>query len=186
MVLAALSAVVGFLGLPWLDGGFKTLVHLPGEAASPTSTGRWPGSPWSWPCSSIAAAWRMYATYREPDPMRRMGSLSTLLERKFYLDDIYLGGVVRPIQYRLSAAANWTNTYILDGIVNAAAWVTRRLGTATNAVDRHVVDGVVNRIGVATGWTGGLLRYVQSGNVQRYAVVLFAGVAILAVVFTRI
>jgi NADH:ubiquinone oxidoreductase subunit 5 (subunit L)/multisubunit Na+/H+ antiporter MnhA subunit len=53
-------------------------------------------------------------------------------------------------------------------------------------VDRHLVDGAVNRIAIGTGWTGGLLRYVQSGNVQRYAVILFAGVAILAVIFTRV
>ncbi|MDQ4005147.1 MAG: hypothetical protein M3135_02445, partial [Actinomycetota bacterium] len=186
VTLAGLTAVVGFFGVPWLTGGFKTLVHLPGEAELAEFDWLVAGGTVILAVLSLAAAWRLYTTYRRPDPMLRMGPLSTLLERKFYLDDIYLGGVVRPIQYRLAAATNWTNTYILDGIVNAAAWLTRRFGTATNAVDRHVVDGVVNRVGVATGWTGGLLRYVQSGNVQRYAVILFAGVAVLAVIFTRI
>jgi hypothetical protein len=41
-------------------------------------------------------------------------------------------------------------------------------------------------VAIGTGWTGGLLRYIQSGNVQRYAVFLFAGVAILAVIYTRV
>ena len=36
------------------------------------------------------------------------------------------------------------------------------------------------------GFTGGLLRYVQSGNVQRYAAFLFAGVVIFAIIFTRV
>jgi NADH-quinone oxidoreductase subunit L len=70
--------------------------------------------------------------------------------------------------------------------VNGVAWITRKFGRATDAVDRELVDGAVNRVAIGTGWTGGLLRYIQSGNVQRYAVILFAGVAILAVIFTRI
>ena len=37
-----------------------------------------------------------------------------------------------------------------------------------------------------TGFAGGVLRYIQSGNVQRYAVFLFAGVVALAIIFTRL
>jgi hypothetical protein len=44
----------------------------------------------------------------------------------------------------------------------------------------------VNGLGQTAGFTGGLLRYLQSGNVQRYAAFLFAGVVILTVIFTRI
>jgi NADH-quinone oxidoreductase subunit L len=110
----------------------------------------------------------------------------TLLERKYYLDDIYLRGIVRPIQYPIARLVNWTNQRLLDGLVNGSAWLTRRFGSGTDAVDRHVVDGAVNRVAIGAGWTGGLLRYIQSGNVQRYAVILFAGVAILAVIYTRI
>jgi NADH-quinone oxidoreductase subunit L len=135
---------------------------------------------------AIALGWRVYSAYRERDPLRRFGLLWTLLERKYFLDDIYMRGIVRPIQYRLSAVADWTNTHILDGIVNGFAWLTRKLGMATDVIDRQVVDGAVNRVAIGAGWTGGLLRYVQSGNVQRYATVLFAGVAILAVIYTRI
>ena len=42
-----------------------------------------------------------------------------------------------------------------------------------------MIDGVVNGAGSLAGFTGGLLRYVQSGNVQRYAAFLFAGVVVL-------
>jgi NADH-quinone oxidoreductase subunit L len=49
-----------------------------------------------------------------------------------------------------------------------------------------VIDGAVNGAAQIAGFTGGILRYIQSGNVQRYAVVLFAGVLVLAVIFTRI
>jgi NADH-quinone oxidoreductase subunit L len=110
----------------------------------------------------------------------------TLLDRKYYLDDIYLRGIVRPVQYSIARAVYWTNQRILDGVVNGFGLFARLLGRATDATDRNVVDGAVNRVAVGAGWTGGLLRYIQSGNVQRYAVLLFAGVAILAVVFTRV
>jgi hypothetical protein len=44
----------------------------------------------------------------------------------------------------------------------------------------------VNAAGNLAGFTGGLLRYIQSGNVQRYAAFLFTGIVVLAIIFTRI
>jgi len=49
-----------------------------------------------------------------------------------------------------------------------------------------VIDGAVNGIAQTAGFTGGILRYIQSGNVQRYAAFLFAGVVVMAIVITRI
>ena len=186
VVLAALSAVVGFYGAPFVEGGFAQLVHF-GEEAHIAGFEFVPAA--MAVVLALAAIWlgsRLYATYREPDPMTRLGPLYTLLQRRYYLDDIYIRGIVRPIQYPIARFTDWTNTHVLDALVNAAAWVTRKFGGATDAVDRHLVDGAVNRVAIGTGWTGGLLRYVQSGNVQRYAVILFAGVTVLAVLYARI
>ena len=44
----------------------------------------------------------------------------------------------------------------------------------------------MNAVGGLTGATGGLLKYLQTGNVQWYAVVLFAGVVALTIVFVQI
>jgi NADH-quinone oxidoreductase subunit L len=76
------------------------------------------------------------------------------------MDDLYDEGIRKPIQYPIAQ------------------------GTA--AFDRTVIDGAVNGLGTETRRLSGLLRYIQSGNVQRYAVFLFAGVAILAFVITRL
>ena len=186
VVLAALSAVAGFFGAPFIEGGFRTLVERGGEA-------HLAGFDFALAALSVGLALAgvllgtvLYRTHRERDPLTRLGAVYTLLERKYYLDDIYLKGIVRPIQYSVSRFVNWTNQRILDGAVNGSAWLTRRFGSGTDAVDRRVVDGAVNRVAIGAGWTGGLLRYIQSGNVQRYAVILFAGVAILAVIYTRI
>ncbi|MGH2709693.1 MAG: NADH-quinone oxidoreductase subunit L [Actinomycetota bacterium] len=186
VILGVLSMTAGFFGAPFVKRGFAELVLLPGEAHVSEFDFVLAGITVALAVTAIWVGWRMYATYLERDSLRSLGPLYTFIERKYYLDDVYMKGIVKPVQYPLSAFINWTNTYILDGIVNGSAWLTRKFGTATDAVDRNVVDGAVNRVAIGAGWTGGLLRYIQSGNVQRYAAVLFAGVAILAVIYTRI
>jgi NADH-quinone oxidoreductase subunit L len=186
MILAALAAVAGFFGAPFVTGGFRSLVHFGEEAHVVEFDFALAVLSVLLALVGIAAGWALYRRYREPDPLRSLGPLYTFLERKYYLDDIYLKGIVRPIQYAVARAVYWSNQRILDGIVNGFGGLARLLGRATDATDRNVVDGAVNRVAIGAGWTGGLLRYIQSGNVQRYAVFLFAGVAILAVVFTRI
>jgi NADH-quinone oxidoreductase subunit L len=186
VVLAVLSMVVGFFGAPFVEGGFRQLVHFGEETHVAGFDFALAALAVGLALVGIAAGTVLYRRYRERDPTTRLGPIFTVLERKYYLDDVYLRGVVRPIQYPIARFVNWTNAYVLDGIVNGFAWLTRKLGVGTDAVDRRLVDGAVNRVAIGAGWTGGLLRYVQSGNVQRYAVILFAGVAILAVIFTRI
>jgi NADH-quinone oxidoreductase subunit L len=186
VILAGLSVVAGFFGAPFIDGGFRALVHFGEEAEVAGFDFALAGLSVGLAVVGILAGTALYRRYRDRDPVTRLGPAYTFLDRKYYLDDIYLKGIVRPVQYPIARFVNWTNTYVLDGLVNAAGWVTRKLGIGTDAVDRRLVDGAVNRVAIGAGWTGGLLRYVQSGNVQRYAVILFAGVAILAVIYTRI
>jgi NADH-quinone oxidoreductase subunit L len=186
MILAGLAAVAGFFGAPFVEGGFRSLVHFGEEAHLVEFDFALAGLSVALAVAGIAAGWLLYRRVRREDPLRRLGPLYTFLERKYYLDDIYLRGIIRPVQYGLARAVYWTNQKLLDGVVNGFGKLTRLLGRATDATDRNLVDGAVNRVAIGAGWTGGLLRYVQSGNVQRYAVLLFAGVVILAVVFTRV
>jgi NADH-quinone oxidoreductase subunit L len=106
------------------------------------------------------------------------------LENKYYLDEIYMRGIVKPIQYTLSKAMYWTNQKLLDGVVNGAASATVATARGTyNVLDQNVIDGAVNGAAGLTGGSGRLLRYIQSGNVQRYAAVLFAAVALFVALF---
>ena len=51
----------------------------------------------------------------------------------------------------------------------------------------HVgIDGIVNGAGETAGRTGNVLKHLQTGNVQWYAVGLFVGVIALAVVFIEL
>ena len=134
----------------------------------------------------LTAAYRLYRTYQERDPLRSLGSVYTVLEHKYYLDDLYLNGIVYPIRDRVSSAVYWFNQSVLDRIVNGAGLLTRGLSQLVNLFDHDVIDGAVNGAAHTAGFTGGILKYVQSGNVQRYAAFLFVGVLVLAIVFTRV
>jgi NADH-quinone oxidoreductase subunit L len=185
VALAGATVFVGFLGFAGTGAPFFDWVYLEHPEAvkfvpwvamlSVTAAGL-----------GLAGGYLVYRRWREPDPITALGPLYRLLVNKYYLDEIYWRGVVRPVRDVLSAAANWSNQVVLDGIVDGAARVARWLSERVRGFDERVVDGAVNGIGQTAGFTGGLLRYVQSGNVQRYAAFLFAGVVVLTVIFTRI
>jgi NADH:ubiquinone oxidoreductase subunit 5 (subunit L)/multisubunit Na+/H+ antiporter MnhA subunit len=46
-------------------------------------------------------------------------------------------------------------------------------------VDVRVIDLTVNLVARVTTFTGDVLRYVQTGNVQFYAFSMFAGLAVI-------
>ncbi|MCZ7529415.1 MAG: NADH-quinone oxidoreductase subunit L [Acidimicrobiia bacterium] len=105
----------------------------------------------------------------------------TFLENKYYLDHLYTDLVVGSIKGPIARGTYWFNQNVIDGVVNAAGTGTRRVGRFTyDVIDQKIVDGSVNEIAAATDETGGLLRYLQSGRVQRYALILFASVGVLS------
>jgi len=104
-----------------------------------------------------------------------------LLEHKLYLDDLYEKVVVGSIKGPIARGVYWFNQNVIDGIVNGVGRGTQRVGHFVyDVVDQKVVDGAANGIAEVTGETGGLLRYLQSGRVQRYALFLFAAVGLLS------
>ena len=103
------------------------------------------------------------------------------LENKYYLDDLYENVIVGGIKGPVARASYWINQHVIDGVVNAIGRGTAVVARETyDVVDQKVVDGAVNGLADTTGEAGGLLRYVQSGRVQRYALTLFAAVGALS------
>jgi NADH-quinone oxidoreductase subunit L len=115
----------------------------------------------------------------ERNPLARAGY--TLLLNKYYLDDLYERVIVAGIKGPIARAAYWTNQNVLDAVLNGVARGTRAVGQFTyDVIDQRIVDGAVNGVAEASGETGGLLRYMQSGRVQWYAAILFMAVAVLS------
>jgi NADH-quinone oxidoreductase subunit L len=187
-VLAAGACTVGFLGIP-VVGVFQDWITVPGHEHHGFSTLYnivLPVGSVAIALAAIAIGWMLFQRGRPSFDILEspFGWLYRFVENKYYLDDLYLKGVVRPIQYPLAAATYWTSQHILDGIVNGTATGTVATSkVAYNQIDQQVVDFAVNGAAGITGWSGGILRYVQTGNVQRYAAVLFAAVALFVAVF---
>jgi NADH-quinone oxidoreductase subunit L len=115
----------------------------------------------------------------ERNPLARAGH--TFLVNKYYLDDLYERVVVAGIKGPIARAAYWTNQNVIDAAVNAVGKGAMAVGRFTyDVIDQRIVDGAVNGIAEASGETGGLLRYMQSGRVQWYAAILFMAVAVLS------
>jgi NADH-quinone oxidoreductase subunit L len=96
------------------------------------------------------------------------------LEEKYFLDKIYIDGVIRTIQYPIAKATYWTNQRLIDGVVNGVGVATKAVGRFVyNVIDQKVVDGLVNGVGFTAEEGGSILRYIQNGRVQWYAAVLF-------------
>jgi len=103
------------------------------------------------------------------------------LENKYYLDYLYENIIVASIKGSIARASYWVNQNVIDGVVNGLGRGAREAGkVAYDVLDQKGVDGAVNGLAGITGETGGLLRYVQSGRVQRYALTLFAAVGALS------
>jgi NADH-quinone oxidoreductase subunit L len=185
-ILGALSVVAGFVGIPAWKHGFTAWVGVGGEYKVSSANF------WLIAISLLVAVGglylgrRMYLPAPAREPLERLGWFHTLLVNKYYLDDFYMKGIVLPIRDGISSAMYWLNQNVFDGAVNGAAHVARASAQRVyDTIDQKVIDGAVNGAGIGTRQGSRILRYIQSGDVQRYAAVLFAGVAILAFLFTR-
>jgi NADH-quinone oxidoreductase subunit L len=124
--------------------------------------------------------WRNAPARGATERVPALRALKTLLVEKYYLDRIFVDGVVGFIKGPLARAVYWTNQNIIDGIVNGVGVGAKLVGRFTyDVIDQKGVDGIVNGIGVSASETGGVLRLVQSGRVQQYALMLFAAVGLL-------
>jgi NADH-quinone oxidoreductase subunit L len=124
--------------------------------------------------------WRNAPARGATERVPALRALKTLLVEKYYLDRIFVDGVVGFIKGPLARAVYWTNQNIIDGIVNGVGVGAKLVGRFTyDVIDQKGVDGLVNGIGVSASEAGGVLRLVQSGRVQQYALMLFAAVGLL-------
>ncbi|HSM86059.1 MAG TPA: NADH-quinone oxidoreductase subunit L [Candidatus Limnocylindrales bacterium] len=179
MVLALLSIIGGWVGVPAFMGGGNRFEHFlapviqTAASTSPTAmehVSEAAGQPaeekpentseeWTLAGTSVAVAllgfffaWLLY--YKQPGLPDRItskihGIYLTVLH-KYYVDEGYGLLVVKPL-LALSTVVFW------------------------RGVDQGVIDGLVNGAGSASKGIGGELRRMQSGNIRSYAAWIAAG-----------
>src|SRR5688572_9225436 len=109
------------------------------------------------------------------------GAGYTFLENKYYLDHLYENVVVDGTRTAVADGAYWVDRHVIDGVVNGAGRVSVKVGHAAyDVLDQKGIDGALNGLAAGTGDAGSALRTVQSGRVQRYALLLFVGVGLLS------
>jgi NADH-quinone oxidoreductase subunit L len=89
---------------------------------------------------------------------KRFSFVYTLLQRRYYIDDIF----------------EWIFRRILLGLSAFTAWF-----------DRHVIDGIVNWVIYTTGRIGRSLRVIQTGVIQDYLFYIALGSIVLLVLILR-
>ncbi len=108
----------------------------------------------------IVVAWLMYgARAFVTEPLTRLGGVYTLLWRRYYIDELYM--------------------WLIDKLAIGVAF-------AISLFDRQALDGVVNGFGAMFGAFGRGLRQIQTGRVQNYGLVLFGGLAVIALVLVLV
>jgi NADH-quinone oxidoreductase subunit L len=101
--------------------------------------------------AGIGTGWLLF----QKRPLRQMPSL---LENKYYVDEIYNAAVIRPIEL-VSREGLW------------------------KIFDIGVIDGVLHSIGDAVKELGRFARYLQAGFVRGYAAIILTGALIIIGVF---
>jgi NADH-quinone oxidoreductase subunit L len=138
--------------------------------------------------SAVALAWRFYGRgLPKTDPMLRMGGLTRVLVAKYGFDTFGYRYIVVPVRDRMSAWATKVSNEVIDGAVAGVGTATMRMARTTyTVVDQRIIDGGVNGAAFSAAWWSARLRRIQSGDVQRYAGALVAGVILLVLAFVAV
>jgi NADH-quinone oxidoreductase subunit L len=151
IVLAVLATVAGFVETPF-NGWFGH--WLMAEEVQHQASGLVMVVSAAVGLFGIYIGWLMYVkgTIRRDVVSSRMPGLVQLLERKYYIDELYQLLFVRSLQ---------------------------GLGKALDLFDDYVVDGLVRLSGHSVSALGRLNSRLQSGQVQAYALTALIGIVIL-------
>ena len=177
VVLALGALAAGWIGLPGVFGGsqfahwLEPVIHAHAEEHGS------PALELGLMAVSVAVAgfgfliaYLMY--YRGSLAPERFANLAggipyRLFHNKWYVDEIYQ---VLFVNGTLLLARFWSafDQYIVDGIVNGAAALTRFVSWLNGLFDNYIIDGIVNAIANITFWAGNKFRRVQTGNINSY------------------
>jgi NADH-quinone oxidoreductase subunit L len=170
-ILAGLSIVGGWIGLPMMEGGhllgrwlapvFATPAGVEAHEVSRATEWALIGLSVGVAGIGIVAAFRMYL--QKPAIAtawsERLAGVQNALVHKYWIDELYDALVVRPV-------------------VNASQWLWRFW-------DTKIVDGAVNGVAYTFEGVSAVLRLVQTGFVGTYALFITLGVAALILHFLR-
>jgi NADH-quinone oxidoreductase subunit L len=108
----------------------------------------------------------------------RFPTLYSTVANKYYVDEIY-GATVVAGTVNLAKGSYEFDARVVDGAVNATRHLTVGTSFFSGLFDLNVVDGLVNALAESYGWASRVLRRVQWGVVQGYALVMAVGFVLM-------
>jgi NADH-quinone oxidoreductase subunit L len=193
VLLAAGVVGAGVLGIPTVLGGREILGHFltPGSApesassAAAAASAAHPGrvvqvavmvTSVLLALSAILAARVLYLL--RPELASRLAGrwprLHAALSNQLYVDDLYRATVVRAT-LTASKQLREIDGRVVDTAVDAVGTVTHIAAWLSHMSDKYLVDGIVTAMGRGAGRLSFLVRSLQTGLVQNYALLMLSG-----------
>ena len=114
---------------------------------------------------------------------QRLRPLYLASYNKYWVDEFYGLAITRRTM-DAARAIFWTDSRVVDGLVNGAATVSRGFSRVVGGIDKYFVDGLVNTIAAfISRLMSPLFRAAQTGFAQNYALVMVLGLMIAVGVF---
>jgi NADH-quinone oxidoreductase subunit L len=196
IILAVGAFPVGFLGLPafighhrfveWLEPvfghGHGEAAHLSHETAVFLTIVSVAVA-----LAGFGLAYLMY--YRRTLAPERFSALAggffyRLSYNKYYVDEIYQAIFVNG-SLLLARIGSLFDQYIIDGIVDGSATLTRFVSWLNGLFDNYIIDGTVNAVANITFWIGNRFRRIQTGNINSYLYGILIAIVIAIIVKLR-
>ncbi len=187
VVLAALSVVGGFPGVPPENGWFHHFLHPSVAAGAAEKHGVSLGLVVSLMgvATVIAlAGWGLahYLYSIRPEAANQWAAKApaayTTLLNKYYVDELYDRLFVEPTK-KLGQVWDWFDRTIIDGIVRGVGEFTEDSAWLITWIEKHVIYAGLNVIGYSNHLAARAWRKLQSGMVHHYAAIIVAGLFIL-------
>jgi len=153
MILAVFSVFGGLIGAPFVEHGFSNYVYF-GEPHHPQPDYLVMGSSTLIAAAGIFLAWLVYIkkAISAEKIANQFSPLYKFLYNKWYIDEIYQWFFDKVV-LSISALFNWCDRNVVDGIAHGIAWTIRT--------------------------TGAKGRYIHSGSLQTYGLVIFTAVVVI-------
>jgi NADH-quinone oxidoreductase subunit L len=157
IVLAILSVIGGYVGVPEVLGGHHELASYLSPVVKSAehhldhnTEYMLMGLSTILVLISISFAWMKFKNYKVEGEANGLGKV---LENKWYVDELYQAAIVNPLK-SISAFFN-------------------------NIIESKLIDGAVNGVGKAVNYSSRQLRWLQSGQVGAYVLLMVIGMLIL-------
>jgi NADH-quinone oxidoreductase subunit L len=121
----------------------------------------------------------------EEDPMIKIlgGDLYTTLQRRYYMDELYVLLFVQPSQWISRQVNEFVDKGIIDSVLHGIARFFTWVGDLTKVLNAWLIDGVGDGIPRGIFQAGGWLRGSQTGKVQQYLLVVLIAAVVIGVIF---